>query len=303
MDPVDITKIMAMDEVLMREGIPPDQRAFVFAQRMMAEAGVISYPLSDARFEAYRQAFRSVFPNAEKTGGWIGYGLAASLDDVRQVTVPLVFGTTAIHVYSLCGFDSHDAWAVWVRGRPAIADQTTFAAFDAMDFAYGVMDYQPSSPDRDGSAFFATARSNLEEIAKRLPESGTYQTLSQNIHLVAETAMKAVLADKGVPDTELRKRTLGHDLEALSARMAELAPQPDDDSLIASLLDLFPNYVAGRYQPDTRSRLQVVRNALAAQFMAASSSRRLVPDRNMCARLAEEGLHRDASFYLEQSEV
>lgn len=294
---IDVDRIYALDEELLRADVPPHARGFKIASRLMKDAGFIGYRLDHPQFEAYLKAYNDLFPNADKTGQWVGFGIVASMDDVRMVTVPLIYGSPVIHVHELCGFKTHDEYAMWVRGRTEIADKTALAAFDALDFAYGVMDYHKANTANDGSAHLATALANLEEVAKRLPESGSYQTLAQCIHLVAETSMKAVLKNHGVEDRELRGRSLGHNLEKLAARLAVECARVKDDVIIAELVGDFPDYVAERYAPTTRSRLDVVRNGLAAQFIAASCTRRLVPDRDTSGIVESDGVVRDVSWY------
>ncbi|MEL7232612.1 MAG: hypothetical protein AAGJ85_08900, partial [Pseudomonadota bacterium] len=174
-------RIFELEEKFMREGVEPHLRSYRVAQQLMADLGILSYRLDDPRVKEFLAAYGKLFPNAGKTGGWVGYGIAAVFDDVRKITVPYLLGKVAVHAHNLCGFDTHEQWAVWCRGDEQIATASAAAAFDALDFAYGVMDYSKPDPARDGSAFLETAKSNLEEISKSLPQSGNYQTLSQCI--------------------------------------------------------------------------------------------------------------------------
>jgi len=67
-----------------------------------------------------------------------------------------------------------------------------------------------------------------------------------------------------------------HHLSVLATSLARSRPHRDD-VLIFDVIKRFPDYVDSRYKAKGLTRFDVVRLALAAQFIAASSVRRLSP--------------------------
>src|SRR5690606_30114871 len=111
----------------------------------------------------------------------------------------------------------------------------------------------------------------------------------QPICLTAELSMKGTLLHLGIPERDLRNPKLfGHNLFKLGEKMVQVESHKDDQ-LLLGMLNKFPNYVEDRYRETQLTRLEVISIALSAQFIAASSVRRVSG--------------RDLSSQIENSEV
>jgi hypothetical protein len=116
-------------------------------------------------------------------------------------------------------------------------------------------------------------------VAESLSQGGLIgSAILQPICLSVELALKGTLLHLGVPEADLRKPKLfGHDLVKLAQRVTHERKHRDDPLLLSSI-SKFPDYVADRYRETKLTRLEIVRLALDAQFIAASSVRRISGD-------------------------
>jgi hypothetical protein len=170
------------------------------------------------------------------------------------------------------GFDSEAAWLNWCRNDDAMAAGTVLAGADMLDIAYGLEAVEDQNPPAE--TLWRLARSNLEDVANGLPSTFSVDTVLQPVCLVAELAMKAGLVWNGADETNFGKKGgEGHDLARLAERLRAESPHRDD-AFIAGIVAHMPPYVKSRYSPAGLTRLQVVRLALGAQFIAASTLRR-----------------------------
>ena len=118
------------------------------------------------------------------------------------------------------------------------------------------------------------ATSNISDFANTLPGTFSVDTVLQPICLSAELSLKAAIVQAGGDAEGFRQRGgEGHDLVRLAGRLAHETPHRDDGR-IAQVVAAMPPYVDNRYAPAGLTRLQVVRLALGAQFVAAATVRR-----------------------------
>jgi hypothetical protein len=88
-------------------------------------------------------------------------------------------------------------------------------------------------------------------------------------------AIKATLLSIGITERELAdKKKYGHNHRSLAERLIRERPYLDD-VILQDVVDDFPDYIGSRYKDAGLTRLSVVQLALGAQFIAASSVRRL----------------------------
>jgi HEPN domain-containing protein len=218
------------------------------------------------------ERYRELVPEVSSTWPGLGIGIAASVDQVRKVTVPVPFGGQSIEVWQALGFGSQTEWWKWCREDRQIAAETAFAAADMNDFAHGLAEIEHSA--RPASlTLWAMARSNLEDAANTLPSTFSVDSVIQSICMVVELSLKALLVWNGA-DPDSFKGRKGHDLKLLAERAAKESSHCDDP-LVEEIVRTLPPYVASRYSPAGLTRLQVVRLALAAQFVFASTLRRV----------------------------
>lgn len=269
--------IMKLDERFAREGVPFHARPLRAAQEILGGQFVMGV-LDNPQVKEITQAYERLFPEVRYTWPGMGTGLAASLDRVRKVTVGVVFGAGAISVDKGLDFSSHGEWAQWCRNDERIAARSAFAFADMNDLVYGI-DLYRSNHGPDSVTFWGLAAGQLKLVAESLSQSGAIgSAVLQPICLTAELAMKGTLLRLGVTEAELKSPKLyGHNLLKLAQKMSQECNHRDD-SLILSAVSKFPDYVIDRYRETQLSRLDVIALALDAQFIAASSVRRLSGD-------------------------
>lgn len=274
--------IFKLDARFAKEGIHPHQRPFRAAVELLG----LSFSIGggDNSVHEIAEAYRRLIPEVDSTWPGFGVGIAASMDQVRRITLPVLYGEHSIEVWKELGFESALEWFAWCRKDSDIAAQSSFAYADAHDFAYGLSEVKDLKPA--ATELWIMARSNLEDVANALPTSFSMDSIVQPVCLIVELALKACLVWHGVDPDSFKGRT-GHNLVDLAARLRRLAPH-DDDSLIAESVAEMPDYVASRYRPQGLTRLRVVKLALAAQFIAASTLRR-VASSNLSSEMGSGG--------------
>lgn len=260
--------LRALDVKYAKEGVHLHQRPFRAAVDILGpefSMGVGGNPEVQRIIEAYEQ----MIPEANESWPGMGIGLAVAVDQVRKVTVPVVFGQASITAWEALGFSSEQAWWHWCREDREIAIGTHFAFADLLDLTYGLDEL------RGGGGIdivrWKMATSNLADAANNLPTAFSVDTVIQPICLVVELSLKAALIrNRADPNNWGRD---GHNFDKLAKRLGGETPHRDD-ALIASVTAKLPPYVDSRYDPAGLTRYDVVRLALGAQFIAASTVRR-----------------------------
>lgn len=216
------------------------------------------------------KTYEELIPEVRLIWPGAGIGLAASVDQVRKLTLPKVFGTCSLQPWQ-AGFASPEDWWSWCRNQQSIALKVTFAFADLLDFADGMDKIGGQNPDAE--ILWKMAQSNLEDTANILPLAFSVDSVTQSICMVAELALKAVLVWKGALPSSFKGQN-GHDLAKLATSMTKQIPHRDD-SLVAEVVGRLPPYVDSRYSPAGLSKLEVVQLALGVQFIAGSTLRRV----------------------------
>lgn len=258
--------LMALDKKYAEAGISPHQRPMRAAVELLGGGGFFSVGvLSNPEAAAIAQAYRELFPAIDQTWPGACIGLIVSVDQVRRVTLGIAFGRPSVPIWRGVGFESQVAWENWCRHDPAVAAETAFAFADLHDFSKRTDAIDLVHPD--AARLWHMAASNLSDVANVLPTAFSLDSVLQPICLTVELSLKAAL-------THLGESPWGHKLPGLARDLGKFRPHRDDVA-IKGAIGGFPDYVDSRYKPEGLSRYQVVRLALAAQFIAASSVRRL----------------------------
>ncbi|HEX8226012.1 MAG TPA: hypothetical protein VF605_19570 [Allosphingosinicella sp.] len=267
--------LLKLDLKYAKEGIPHHQRPLKAALELLGTAFSIGM-IGNPEVEKIMAAYAAAVPEVDTTWPGMGIGIAASSDQVRKVTLPIMAGGGApIEAWSGLGFSSDADWWNWCRKDLDIAAETSFAFADLHDFAYGLDSLQHGNPE--ALTLLQMAQSNLEDVANTLPATFSVNSVIQPICLVAELALKGALVWEGA-DPKSFKGSKGHNLTLLASQMATARPHRDD-ALVSLVISRLPPYVDSRYRPAGLTRLQVVRRALGVQFIAASALRRIAgPD-------------------------
>lgn len=252
------------------EGIHVHQRPFRAAIDLLGPNFVMGFG-GNPEVKRIMDAYAAMTPEVEANWPGTGIGFVASVDQVRKVVFPVTFGDNALQPWQIAGFASGETWWNWCRQDRTIAAEVTLAVADLHDFTMGLNEIEHRNAD--AVTWWRMARSNIEDAANTLPISSSHDSVIQPICMVAELSMKAALVWDGAAPNSFRGSD-GHNLRKLAAQMAATRPHRDDARVQAVIANL-PSYVASRYEPAGLKRLQVVRLALGAQFIAASSVRRI----------------------------
>lgn len=276
--------ILRLDERFAHEDIPFHARPFRAAKEILGNEFSIGVG-GNPQVGQIELAYARLIPEVRFTWPGMGTGLIASMDRVKKVTIGVVLGTGNITIDKGLGFSSHQEWAVWCRGDPKIAERSAFAFADMHDLVYGI---NRGATQENTSTFWGLATEQLKLVAEGLSQSGSIgSAVLQPICLTAELAMKGTLLHLGVPEKDLKNKILfGHNLNKLGERMTK-EKSHRDDPLLLSALGKFPDYVGDRYRETQLSRLEIIALALDAQFVAASSVRRISGE-DMAANLEEQ---------------
>lgn len=270
MTPWTKNDLQRLDVKYANEGVHLHQRPFRAAMELLGSAFVLGVG-GNPEVQKITAAYEAMFPETNASWPGAGIGLAASVDRVRKVTLPVVFGTCVIQAWQATGFESAEEWWDWCRKDHDIGSQSSFAFADLHDFAYGLNEAQEGSAE--ALTLWRMARSNLEDAANTLPTTFSVDSVIQPICMVAELSLKGVLVWDGA-DPKTFKGKDGHNLKLLADRVATARPHRDDP-FVAKVVANLPPYVDSRYKPAGLTRLAVVRLAMGVQFTAASTLRRI----------------------------
>lgn len=272
-----------LDEKYAEEGIHLHQRPLKAAIDILGTGfsfGIFSNPEVTRIVDAYT----AMIPEVETSWPGAGIGLIASMDQVRKITFPAIFGENTLEIWKIAGFSSNGEWWEWCRKERTIVAEVSFAISDIHDFVMGLNEIENCASD--AFTLWQMSRSNLEDIANTLPNSFSHDSIIQPICMVAELSLKAALVWHGVELKNLKGRN-GHNLAYLAQTVMDKNPHRDDRQ-IKAVIDNLPPYVASRYKPAGLKRLQVVRLALGVQFIAASSLRRITTS-DLAMQMESEG--------------
>lgn len=277
--------LRALDLKYAKQGVHMHQRPFRAAVEILGSSfsmGVGGNP----EVQEIMAAYEAMLPEATSSWPGMGIGLAAVVDQVRKITMPVVFGDCMMQVSNTLGFDDEASWWQWCREDQRIAAESHFACADLHDLTYGLDDMRGDvAADLD---LWKMATSNLSDAANNLPTAFSVDSVIQPICMVAELSMKAALVRNGAdPNSFAQKGGEGHNLVKLADRLSIELPHRDDARL-KQLIARLPPYVASRYKPAGLPRYDVVRLALGVQFVAASAVRRF-SDRDLAGEMEAGG--------------
>ncbi|WP_054878350.1 hypothetical protein [Yersinia similis] len=263
-------KINKLDKEYARKGVPFHQRPLQAVMDILNISSVIG-AIEHPQFNYIVNIYGQLIPETIVTWPGMGTGLVTSIDRVKSFTMGIAYGCPEINVDRGLGFDSHEQWSSWCRNDRKIVADSYFAYADAYDLIYGIDDLSHSA-NPDVIALLDLTASNLEVIAHTLPNTYISGSVIQPICMTVELALKGVLIHLGLSKSEIIN--LGHDHTALWESLISKAGHRDD-VLIKNIIKRFPDYIDSRYKRSELSRIQTVKLALGAQFIAASTLRRV----------------------------
>jgi HEPN domain-containing protein len=276
--------LRALDLEYAEQGVHLHQRPFRAALDILGSAfsmGVGGNP----EVQKIMAAYAEMIPEVDANWPGMGIGLAAVVDQVRRVVVPVLMGgPQSIEVWRGLGFADDMSWWLWCRENEDHGARTSFAFADLHDFTYGLEDMRGGSGAE--LTLWKMATSNLADAANNLPTTFSVDSVLQPICMTAELSLKAALVRNGASPKEFKGKN-GHDLKKLVDRLAAETPHRDD-ALARNVVAHLPPYVQSRYAAAGLNRLQVVRLAVGVQFLAASTVRRF-SDRDIASQMESGG--------------
>ncbi len=271
MAPWTVQTLYDLDARYAEEGVHPHQRAFRAAIDILGGSFLVGAG-GNPEVQRIIGAYEEMLPEARSNWPGMGTGIAAVVDQVRRLTAPVVYGTANLGVWEGLGFNDDREWRTWCREDARLMSGTCFAFADLLDLTYGLDELKGDATR--GSELWRMAASNVSDFSNTLPGTFGVDSVVQPICLAVELSLKAALVANGEdPDSFRRRGGEGHDLVRLAKRVAQESPHRDDP-LVAEVAAALPGYVDSRYAPVRQTRLKVVRYALGAQFVAASTVRR-----------------------------
>jgi hypothetical protein len=194
-----------------------------------------------------------------------------------QLYAPIAFGRTRIDFWKM--IDLTDFQKTWLAEDPAKLGQFTDQAMDVLDFGFGWHEFGTTRTVNDRSKnLIWRSHSYLEAAAATAIAGCDYGGTVQSAHLGVELALKAGLAANGVADKELAKKTLGHNLPALTTELSKFESAFDYER-VGRVVAKFPDYVESRYNLPTPTRIETGHILMGAQYVASEVTRRF-SDRN-----------------------
>lgn len=272
-----------LDREFAEQNIPLHARPFQAAVRILGSSFSIGPFHTGDGVEEITAAYRALFPGDDFWPG-AGCGLAASVDRVRLITLPVVFGESNVGLHSGLGFADASEWRAWCRNDPEIALKSAYAFADLYDLCYG-LESVPQNSEQD--VLFHRSMQHLGDLSASLSNSGGASDAAlQSILLIAELALKGALLQFGVTMKTLKYK-FGHKLPELANELAKLCPHHEDDEL-QRICEGMPNLVASRYGSSGLTRKQIVELAVGSQFIAASAMRR-ISETDMALEVRRDG--------------
>ncbi|MHC9014450.1 hypothetical protein [Stenotrophomonas sp. Ste96] len=262
--------LLNLDREFAEQNIPLHARPFQAAVRILGPSFSIGPFHTSDGLEEISTAYRALFPGSDFWPG-AGQGLAASVDRVHLITMPVVSGPRIVDLHTGLGFADASEWRAWCRNDPEIASKSAYAFADLHDLSCG-LDSLPQNSEQH--MYFHRAMQHLGDLSASLSNTGrTSEAALQHILLIAELALKGSLLQLGVP-VKVLKDKFGHRLPELARELAKERPHHEDEELLR-VCEKMPNLVASRYGSSGLSRMQIVELAVASQFIAASAMRRI----------------------------
>lgn len=263
--------IFKIDEKLAKENVPFHARPIYAAMEILGQKFSIEL-FNNSTVEEIICIYSKLIPEVKYTWPGMGTGLAASIDQVRKVTIGVAYGNVTLSIHRALGFPNHEEYSKWCRNNRTIAAKSAFAFADMHDLVYGINN---SQIEGDTPLFWGLSTEYIKTFSESLSLSGAVGSpILQQICLAVELALKGTLLHLGLTLTDVAKKPFGHNLINLGQKMTQLRSHKDDE-LVLKALRRFPNLVNERYCETNLSRLEIISLALDAQFISASCVRRI----------------------------
>lgn len=243
---IDFEVVYEIEKKLIKAGVPFHNRADRFATAIYPQLykRECNDSLGDPQHLALQALYREKFPQGSL--GWKPQitGFVASLDRVIKFEIYNYAGHPIIEPYKLLKLEGLAEFNDFYFGDEKIYDEIVDSIEEFIEF--GLISLKGKNAFELESSLWREARNHVELIAYGLVNSFENSTIYQNIHLLAELTIKAVLLNNGVEKGKLSDNKIGgHNLKNLITLLPN-ADHAKKESLIGHIAD-FPDYVQSRY--------------------------------------------------------
>lgn len=191
--------ILRLDEAFAKEGIPFHARPLNAAMEILGSNFSLNL-LNNPLVIEIKQAYERLIPEVKYTWPGMGTGLVASVDQVKKVTIGIIYGSVNISIDKGLGFSNDHEWIKWCRESREIINQSAFAFADMYDLVYGI-----NGSDSPSTTYWGLASEQLKLVAESLCQTGAISSpILEPICLTVELAIKGTLLYLGIPEKDLR---------------------------------------------------------------------------------------------------
>lgn len=263
---IDINDLFEIEKKLIKQKVAFHNRADRFA--------TVIYPklykrkcddsLGDPHHLALQAYYREKFPQ-----GILGWkpqitGFITSLDRVKKFELYAFDGFPVIDPEKLLNFKDISEFETFYFRDHEIYKEIILSIDHFVRF--GLISLQGKKASKLEGVLWNEARNHLELVTYGLINNFENNTIFQNIHLLAELTIKAVLLHNGIEEKILSNKDIaGHDLKKL-IQLLPCADEKQKDSLTKYIIG-FPDFAKSRYSAIDKEFLDIVDFALRARSL------------------------------------
>lgn len=270
--------VISVDEALIIQDVPLHSRPMGVLARWMSHRGLSGNVLDERYYAPLMAVYSDLYPEGDFGTPPMLEGGVGFRDQVFLAHANLGFGEFSVDPID-CIRIPYKALLQMHRNYPDQFWHSYYVVADIWDFAY-VINHIGGNDETAG--LLRNAAGHITAAARALQASGDAAAAVQSACLVAELAMKGVLAHRGMVEAD--RRRLSHRLSDLVEEIIAIAPNANDEYLRASV-QAFPDYIDCRYQHHGMNKIELIKLMHSSQFVAAEAVRR-VTDRNLAAQIA-----------------
>lgn len=259
---IAIQDIYAIEKELIEKRVAPHNRAEHFA--------TLIYPrlygrkcedwLGDENHRKLREFYDQImYPHKLFPKPFI-VGFIASLDRVRTFKIQDICGSKPINMFELIGFKTSADLALFCFGQDAIYQQVEASIKNT--FIFNNVSIQGiSTKEEEEAMIWREATNHMTLISYALENHFENNTVFQNIHLLAELTIKAVLLNKKIKFNRI------HNLQELIGKLIHVSPI--ERQQLSDLVQSFPEFAQSRYSGVDKKFIDIVDMAIKAQTFIA----------------------------------
>ncbi|CAN7552130.1 hypothetical protein [Duganella sp. LjRoot269] len=261
--------IEELDEQLIRDDVPLHARPFNVALAWIQQQNVSWNVLDPKIWNPLNAIYRELYLSGDFSVPSLLAGAVQLPDTTYLATAELGYGQFMVDPVKSIDISASELQLIWQR-HPDQVWSAIYSVADIWDLAYSIGDLSGKNLIADD--LWANSCSAITSTAHALKSGAGGSSAIQSACLSAELAMKGVLAYLGQSESQLRR--YGHNIEALSKAVVERVPRANDHFFLAACVG-FPNYVESRYASHQRTKIQLGKLGMRAQYVAAEAIRRL----------------------------